>query len=139
MVGRWRKRPLFVEQVVISVKVEVVMLEIIVPRVSAAESTFAIVKARYHSDDADVFKRALGDALTTWMCTTADGEKAWDDSVQDFNIGDLVHYDIGASSVLGGILTKAGIFDLSIDVYSLDGVDCHWHFDDVLGGLKVLV
>lgn len=46
-----------------------------------------------HRKGLDVMK-ALTDCLTEWFTTTVDGRKAWEVSMQDFNIGDLVHITV---------------------------------------------
>jgi hypothetical protein len=111
------------------------MFSCIVNRHSNTESTFAVVKADFDNGDSiAAFKSCLDDAIEGWMDETEEGRVARESSVQDFNVGDLVHYNLRCMNGLGGFLAKEGIRNLTIDVTSKDTAqDDSWNFDDVLG------
>lgn len=63
--------------------------------------------------DEDALKRLRG-AITDWVNQSEEGAKAWKESSQDFNIGDLAHHD--SSPTLGRHLERHGIFYLTLEV-----------------------
>ncbi len=98
-------------------------------RGSDSESTIAIVRAKFHSSDTDTFLEALKKAFTAWTQTEI-GKKAWKDSCEDFNIGDLENEDFEIGTELHQALIDNGIGDLSIETGSTDKHS--WRFDTVL-------
>jgi hypothetical protein len=62
--------------------------------------------------------------VTAWIRSTKEGKKAWRDSVQDFNIGDLMNYDFEP------ILAHCPNIE-SLEVDEVDVSD-HWLYDTVL-------
>jgi hypothetical protein len=101
----------------------------LVPRGSDSESTIAIVRAEFDSSDADTFLEALKKAFTAWTQTDI-GRKAWDNSCEDFNIGDLEHENFDNDTELYQLLIESGIHDLTIETVSCDKHS--WKFDTVL-------
>tara|TARA_B100000809_G_C15122014_1_gene524660 strand:+ start:253 stop:579 length:327 start_codon:yes stop_codon:yes gene_type:complete len=101
----------------------------LVQRGSDSESTVAIVRAEFDSSDADTFLEALKKAVTTWTKTEI-GFKAWEDSCEDFNIGDLENEDFSEGTELHQALVDKGIDDLSIETISTDNHS--WKFDTTL-------
>jgi len=108
-------------------------VEFIVVRASISELTFARIDATVTREELTrevVFLKALQGALTQWAAGTSEGKEAWEDSSEDFNVGDL-SYEIGDES-MKPYLEKAGIAYLNI------GVECHvirtlaWSYDTVL-------
>jgi hypothetical protein len=71
---------------------------------------------------------AVRDAVTAWMVGSADGREAWEQSGEDFNIGDLLAG--GCSGSLRPFLEDRGISDLRAD-YQL-GENEEVHYDTVL-------
>jgi len=97
---------------------------------TSAQVTF---KTEDSLTDEQLLKR-LTAALTEWATHSQKGYKAWEDSCNDFNVGDLAHWlDDNASELdrtePGYYLAKQGLHfvDLRIGDYSQ-----HWPFDAVL-------
>jgi hypothetical protein len=108
-------------------------LELVVPRVSSEEHTFAIVRcdetpAVEHSGM--IFAAILA-AVTEWVDTTQEGKDAYSRSAADFNIGDLSMeaYDDGE---LGCILAKHGIINLDITTFVQNIRQSNWTYDRYL-------
>jgi hypothetical protein len=76
-------------------------------------------------------KAALKKACTEWVKTTPEGQEAWEDTSEDFNLGDLCNHT--GEPTLVAILQKYGIVGLEIDVYS-DEKPANWEYDDILVG-----
>jgi len=109
------------------------MNTIIISRCSSEETTFAIVKYELSGDGDDrLFFGKLGLALAQWMTETEDGRIAWNNSSEDFNIGDLSNYYKIES--LQPYLSRVGITMLEIEIIT-DSDPCYfWTYDTVLGG-----
>lgn len=101
---------------------------IVVIRDSGDEATVAVVE--WDGIDSSRFKSNLTAALTKWAKTTEEGRDAWDESSQDFNVGDLSNADY-EDNPLKAILAEFGIKNLSVSVYSDDDSPT-WGYDDVL-------
>jgi hypothetical protein len=108
----------------------------VIPRISEdGEVALAIVEARvdpkYEAKSA--FKQRLIEALTKWRDATDEGKKAWEDSVQNFNVADLENYVNAYSWEYGidDILVEYGIHELNVEIYYglSPGV---WNYDDIL-------
>lgn len=104
----------------------------IVRRNSLEEETYAVVEAvavsKLNSDSR--FRDALTSALSEWVAKTTAGRRAWKDSSQDFNVGDLSHWQSEKS--LQPYLEKQGIRHLRVETFSEDFVCSHWSYDTVL-------
>jgi len=103
----------------------------IVPRTSDEEVTFAVVDAKVESNlyEEEAFLNALDATLTEWF-QTEEGQIAWNDSSEDFNVGDLIAYQ--GNDDLIELLRQNGIYRLSIEIYQQDRIT-NWTFDRVLG------
>ncbi len=103
------------------------MNQVIVPRVSADETTFAIVRWTGPKK----LLHPLRAALTEWAKTTDEGREEWENSSSDFNVSDLSNacYE---DEPLKGILAKHGITDLQVEVYSDSDYPGNWTYDTVL-------
>lgn len=100
-------------------------------RDSYDESTYAVVTASVENDalrTEGAFLDALIGALSRWVRETQTGRDAWEESSEDFNVGDLSNYHGDPS--LTPILADVGIMDLRVKVYSADRST--WTFDTVL-------
>lgn len=107
-----------------------------------AQTDHAILVARYGEPDTCLVFRCSSDApmtqeqvlervqeaSTDWMLETQEGQRAWADSVGDFNIGDLAS---ALDPELCRCLTLHGIFAVSITSPS-HNVCPAWHYDTVL-------
>lgn len=102
----------------------------IVPRISNDEVTFAIVEARVKDsiNSQEDFLTALKKSLNEWKKTDA-GQEAWENSSEDFNVGDL--RDELPNVSIACFLKTNGIRSLQITVESMEGSG-NWQFDDVL-------
>jgi len=111
---------------------------LIVPRISDEEVTFANIQFRFHkasqckaSDEA--WRLAVIEAVTHWVKTTEEGAKAWKESDDNFNIGDLANVD--DLTEINKFLKKHHGFEIvSIETAIMDhnGRFDGWLFDDVL-------
>jgi hypothetical protein len=61
----------------------------ILPRVSRDETTFAVVE--FAGVQRLVLKQAVQRAVTAWVAQNETGRQAFDNSSQDFNVGDLAN------------------------------------------------
>lgn len=100
--------------------------KLIVRRESNDENTFAVVQ---WSGTPLEFKSRLKLACTEWVNGTPEGQEAWEDASEDFNLGDLSNHT-GEESLVA-ILAKYGIIGLEIDVFSDEKPD-NWDYDDIL-------
>lgn len=93
-------------------------VEYLVPRTSLEEFTCAIVRAtvsdKHVSSETGFFQR-LTDAVTEWVKATQAGQRAWEESSQDLNIGDLSGYC--KNKALQPILASHGIMRLDIETH----------------------
>lgn len=88
--------------------------QMVLPRVGYEdETTFAVVS--WAGPSREDFLPALKRAVTNWVCSTSQGKKAWEDSSENFNIGDLANCT--GDSTLKPYLAKEGITYLEIDTY----------------------
>ena len=108
----------------------------IVPRDSNEEVTYAAVHVEISDAAADKglssvmpFLAALKAALTQWVQTTDGGKEAWEESNEDFNIGDLSNQSL---EPINEILAKQGVRITDIEVHSMDGTSEGWSYDTVL-------
>jgi hypothetical protein len=83
------------------------------------------------SDKKEVLLAKLNLALNEWMETTDEGAKAWSQSSEDFNIGDLCH--VYTSDSLIACLLKQ---DISIDIEMGDQDACA-SYDTVLASPNI--
>jgi len=67
------------------------------------------------------------EAVTAWVRNTQEGKEAYDQSDQDYNVGDLAN-DIDQPS-LAPYLEAHGLLDLEIDIYSDDDFQNNWTSD----------
>jgi hypothetical protein len=102
--------------------------QLIIPRLSADETTFAVV--RWSGVPRERLRQALQAAVTAWTRATPDGLAAQQDAGKDFNIGDLSQWDRDPS--LHPFLAQQGILALDIDVYCDAAPVYGWIFDDPL-------
>lgn len=104
----------------------------IVLRRSTDETTFALVSAKVSDKkllEEGPFLKALRKGITKWVRGTAEGKKAWNESCQDFNVGDLCQYE--KSEALLKCLAVVGIFTLDISCNCFDYA-AQWSYDTVL-------
>jgi hypothetical protein len=104
----------------------------VVPRMSSDERTVAIVQAKVADQELVVishFFKALVSAVTEWVRDTRIGQRAWVESHEDLNIGDLHHYEDTAS--LRQKLVAHHIHDLNIQTF-VNIPKGNWTFDDIL-------
>lgn len=123
---------------VMSVPVELDIVEFIVPRRARGETTIAVVRAEVSRRDTDLldvhrgpdkFRDRLTTAVTKWVAETAEGLAAWKASSEDFNVGDLA--DHISDPDLRMRCTDAGIHNLQITTYGHTGA-ADWMYDDIL-------
>lgn len=90
-------------------------MEFVIPRQAKDELIFATVKAMATGPAATgevSFLQALTHAVTEWVKSSMVGAKAWVDSRQDFNVGDLRLWMSDVTLI--ECLSKNGIQELSI-------------------------
>lgn len=106
----------------------------IVPRIEKMRiPTVAAVTAEVGAENLrqdNGFRAALERALTKWFKTTEAGYEAWQQSCEDFNVGDLAA-QLPAEGALKEFLELEKIFNLEIQTF--DGGGCDWLYDAVLG------
>jgi hypothetical protein len=73
---------------------------------------------------------AIREAVTRWVMQTFEGTKAWDQSVEDFNVGDLIGYL--SDPYLCVFLRTFGIYDLKIESLELSYERKDWSYDTLL-------
>lgn len=100
--------------------------QLIIPRVSDDETTFAVVQWEGTTPLLPALRKALAD----WF-ETDDGKDALENSSDDFNVGDLSQEDCRRKP-LADFLAKQGIHGLDVEVYSGTDYDDDWTFDTVL-------
>lgn len=97
------------------------------------EITFALVTANVNQivlgNETD-FLNALTRAISDWVKTSDAGKMAWENSSEDFNVGDLSHWTDELS--LKKCLEKEGITELNIDINSKNMASTEWMYDTVL-------
>jgi hypothetical protein len=106
----------------------------IIPRRANDETTFAVVRASF-TDEAlkngyshiASFKARIIDAVTHWARKDLEGQNAWKESSEDFNVGDLANYK---EDVFNPYLKQYGITLLEVEAYSMDDDGDSWDFDD---------
>lgn len=99
----------------------------VVFRNSMDENTVAIISASFLDADKSKsnFLGRLQAALSHWASTTEEGADAYEESSEDFNIGDLsLHVD---DKQLQNILSEYGIKGLEISTH--EDVSSEWSFD----------
>lgn len=105
----------------------------VVKRESVQENTIAIVRAKVTKpilNSMDRFLVALKVAVTEWITSNDDGRAAWQESVKDFNVGDLANYY--TNTALSICLADQGIYELHIDTVCDDTCNRSWTYDTVL-------
>lgn len=100
--------------------------EIIVRR--GWEDTLAIVKWKGVSEN-EILDRVRS-AVTNWVNTTDEGKKAWLNSSQDFNVGDLWNH-LGNEQLID-LLKTHDVHELEIHIMHVDCNDHNWKFDTLL-------
>lgn len=109
----------------------------------AGEATFALVTCK-ETDDTDhpsSFLDNLKKAVTEWIKTDVTGETEWENSNEDFNIGDMslligVNFTSKAGLDLTKHLENNGIHNIQILVFAGDSQDLD--YDTVLANRKEL-
>ncbi len=109
----------------------------VVPRISKDEKTVAIVKVKLTPaavkegyDRAKRFLPFLRDAVTKWVAETKEGKKAWADSCNEFNIGDLSMYKLDV--IVQQVGVKEFIKSLKITCHIDVRRHSDWTYDTVL-------
>jgi hypothetical protein len=108
-------------------------VKFVVPRLSHEEITVAVVTGRVVIDlvNEAKFLAALQRAVSAWGTTSPFGIEAWKDSSEDFNVGDLSHYQ--HDEHLKKCLAEQGIDDLVIECHaSIDNNLGPWQYDTIL-------
>jgi len=100
----------------------------IIPRISAYENTHCVLSFKYIEyikleDSFQLFSTVISD----WVKNTEEGKEKYENSSEDFNIGDLAD---SLSKELIGRFKKSGITDIVIDDYNSE-VNT-WNFDSLL-------
>ena len=106
--------------------------QVIIPRVSQDETTFAVIQ--YAGCNRDTLATKLKAAVRGWFLTEDCKEYATETCSGDFNLGDLANLTAGNLAdhlSLGPYLHASGITYLEVDVYSDDGPRI-MQFDDRL-------
>ena len=73
---------------------------------------------------------AIRQAATRWALQTFEGIKAWDDSEEDFNVGDLGRHL--ADTRLVALLRTFGIHNLEIEALRLSDAFSYWDYNTTL-------
>lgn len=78
---------------------------------------------------------AISEAVLNWRNNSEEGKAAWEESCEDFNIGDLVDYvQYAIEPNLQKELEAVGVEDLHIDTHSFAAhLPTKWSYDEVLG------
>jgi hypothetical protein len=98
----------------------------------SGETTCAVIDAMVDGIDSNgEFQECLKLALTQWYQNTDEGKHAWEESSNDFNVGDLAAQQPFSRGLLKE-LKKVGIFNLKISIYGNYNAQPLWHFDTVL-------
>jgi hypothetical protein len=91
-------------------------------------TTFAVVTfTSEQSQDPKVLIEKFKVAVTKWINATDDGDKAWEYSCGDFNIGDYASYD--NDTELNKHLSDEGI---SVKINLMNDADAVYSYDTVL-------
>lgn len=106
----------------------------VVLRDSADETTMAIVDATVMTDNrylsaCEFVEQYLKPSLTEWVKKTKQGQTAWKESCDDFNVGDLSM--CCDNKALTKILAEHGVINMEVDTVSETAVD-DWDYDTVL-------
>ena len=104
----------------------------VIPRKSSDEQTVAIVQVNVASQELVIqrnFLQRLIRSTTNKVRDTRPGQRAWVDSQNDLNIGDLYHYEHAPS--LKQRLVTQGIHYLSICLFNNTSVE-QWEYDTIL-------
>ncbi len=72
----------------------------------------------------------IRNAVTRWMVQTFEGIKAWAESSEDFNIGDLSSH-LGDRRLIS-LLEAFGVHQLTVEQLDLSSDEGHWNYDTVL-------
>lgn len=73
---------------------------------------------------------AIRESVTRWTVQTYEGTKAWDNSVGEFSLGDLIsHLEDPRLRVF---LKAFGIYDMRIDSLDLSSHQADWNYDTLL-------
>lgn len=108
----------------------------IVLRNSNDEITFADVSCMTERVMTDAELRdAVSQAVLNWREKTEEGKMAWEESCEDFNIGDLVDYvEFAIEPNLKEELEAVGVHDLHIETHGFEArMPTMWSYDDILG------
>ena len=108
-------------------------VQIIVPRTSADENTFAVVTAERTNkiQDGHDLKVAIRAAVTDWIENISKGCEAWERSAHDFNVGDLCT-ELG-DETLSHCLRSHSVEELEIETFCCV-YPFSWTFDEILYG-----
>ena len=108
---------------------EVDTIRTVVFRQSRDENTVAILSCKRTSNICNSydFRDALFKAVTDWVDRTTDGRKAYADSCNDFNLGDL--YVWNDNPTLRTFMELHGITDFEIEVFCEGEPVQEWTYD----------
>lgn len=113
-------------------------VEFVVPRIEGySVSTIAFVKARIENPrlkNEQDFLLSLKRAVTNWINASETGIRAWKETSQDFNVGDLAQW-IGDEALVEQLRLQ-GIFDLDVEAMNVSHVN--WLFDTVLANSDLI-
>lgn len=109
------------------------MNQMIVPRSSGEETTFALIK--WEGPRRKAVPYLLEQAITVWVKNTDQGKQEWESSSHDFNLGDLCAYDcddLTKDVTLGPFLKEVGFSYLQIETFCDDDYPTDLTYDTVL-------
>jgi hypothetical protein len=123
-------------------------MSFVVFRNSREERTVAVVTAQVTPPlrlrGSAGFLKALKSALTAWVRETDEGRRAWKNSSEDFNVGDLSTFMVWRTNTKKGepwyemprtltpYLKDVGILQLQVETYCDTDVAANWDYDTVL-------
>lgn len=101
----------------------------VVLRTSQDESTLAIVTVRKTDtvNHPDQLLNLFRTAVTQWVRETEEGAKAYEDSSEDFNIGDLAQEM--PNPQLQYFFNGQGLFDIKIEIIANSDYQDDWTYD----------
>ena len=107
--------------------------KITILRSSDEEITYAVLECTTsHKMGDELLLDCFRKAITRWMDETEEGKKAWEESCEDFNVGDLV-FHVDNNKELRDILESWGIYDVEIETFCIDSQASNaWTYDTVL-------
>lgn len=104
---------------------------IIFNRIEGLSGVTVSAVCTFESEEKDGFY-ALQKAVTQWINETPNGEEAYKQSSEDFNIGDLAN-QIGINYQWKNLLSKYGVEELSIEITdTAESFDAHLYLGESL-------